>query len=134
MYCVDASVLLSAARGTERYSAQSRAFFDDVRGNRRQIFLPEIALGELASGLFRATDDASYVREYLSTLSALPNISFVAIDRNLSALSIDIILGTKLRAADALYVALALDYRLTLVSLDREQLQKAERFIAVQEP
>ncbi len=44
MFCIDASVIISAARGTEADSDRSIAFLDTIRKERQRVFLPEIAI------------------------------------------------------------------------------------------
>jgi len=39
-----------------------------------------------------------------------------------------------LRATDAIYVALTLDYNLELVTLDKEQLEKGKELVKVRKP
>jgi len=51
MFCIDASVIISAARGTETDSDRSIAFLHTIRKERQRVFLPEIAIAEVASGL-----------------------------------------------------------------------------------
>src|SRR5687768_12563208 len=109
MYCIDASVLLSAARGTEKYSEQSKNFLDTIRQKQQKIFLPEIVLPEIASGLIRATKDESFTQSLVDSLKDIPNFSFVPVDGKLSDIAVEVIIKTHLRGADAIYVALALD-------------------------
>lgn len=134
MFCIDASVIISAARGGELYSNRSRTFLNRVRDERLKAFLPEIALVEISSGLMRATKDASFSAVFARSIREIPNFSFVAVDSRLADRAIDIVTLTGLRAADALYVALARDYELILITLDREQMQKSHGLISVKEP
>ena len=134
MFCIDASVILSAAKGTEVYSQKSTEFLEMIDRESYKIFFPEIILPEIASGLVRQTGDEKLAAEYIENLSAVSNFSFVPVDSKLTALAVKIILKTKLRAADALYVALAYEYNLTLVTLDEEQLQRSAELVSVRRP
>lgn len=134
MYCIDASVILSAARGTESASKRSRLFLDALKVNQEKVFLPHIALPEIASGLMRATGDAPFTASFVEALRDVPNFSFVAVDSDLSNTAVHVILKTSLRGADALYVALTLEYGLTLITLDREQLKRGADLVSVREP
>lgn len=134
MFCIDASVIISAARGGEPHSDRSKAFLDDVRRDQLKAFLPEIAIVEVASGLFRATKDAAFSTAFVQSLRAIPNFSFVVMDSRLTDRAVEVIGQTGLRSADALYVALAFDYGLTLITLDREQRTKSRSLISVREP
>jgi len=134
MFCLDASVILSAARGSEINSGRSRAFLEFIRREEAKVFLPEIVIPEIASGLVRATKSGVFGDKFVTALRAIPNFSFVPVDSSISNLAVQVIQKTALRSADAIYVALALDYGLTLVTLDKEQLNKGKKLIAVREP
>ncbi len=134
MFCVDASVIISAARGGEPFSDQSKEFLDAMRRDRLKAFLPEIAIAEVASGLLRATKNAPFSAAFAQSLRMIPNFSFVAIDSRLTDRAVEIIGRTGLRSADAFYVALAFDYGLTLITLDREQRTKSRDLISAREP
>lgn len=134
MFCIDASVIISAARGGETHSGRSKAFLDGVRRDHLKVFLPEIAIVEVASGLFRATKDAAFSTAFAQSLRVIPNFSFVSMDSRLTDRAVEVIGHTGLRSADALYVALAFDYGLALITLDREQQVKSHSLISVREP
>lgn len=134
MFCIDASVILSAARGTEPHSRVSQRFLEELKGTDQKAFLPEIIIPEIASGLMRATKDASFMGAFVAALRDIPHFSFVPIDATMASAAVRVIAETSLRDADALYVALAWEYGLTLVTLDREQLTRAKRIIDAREP
>ena len=134
MFCIDASVIISGARGGEPYSNRSREFLNGVREEQQRVFLPEIAVPEVASGLMRGTKDAIFTKSFIESLRALPNFVFVAIDSRLADRAAHIAISTELRSADAIYVALAAEYNLTLVSLDRDQLKKGKHIVTTIEP
>ncbi len=134
MFCIDASVLISAARGTEPSSEQSQKFLKNVREERHNVFLPAIVLPEVASGLMRATKRPDVVEDFILALRAIPNFVFVPIDDRIASRAVDIITATALRSADALYVALSIEYKLVLITLDREQMEKGRRFIEIRLP
>ena len=96
--------------------------------------MPEISIAEIASGLFRVTKNSGFVNEFIDSLRAIPNFSFVPIDSRMSSLAVEVITKTNLKGADSLYVSLALDYHLTLITLDKEQLVKSQKIISVREP
>lgn len=134
MLCIDASVIISAARGGEPSSDRSRTFLDTMRRDRLKAFLPEILITEVTSGLFRATKNAPFSVAFARSLRTIPNFSFVTMDSRLTDRAVEIIGQTGLRSADALYAALAFDYGLTLITLDREQLTKSRALISTKEP
>jgi predicted nucleic acid-binding protein len=58
----------------------------------------------------------------------------VPVDSKLANLASWMIYKTGLRGADAIYVALAYDYNLELITLDKEQLEKGKKLIKVRRP
>ena len=134
MYCIDASVILSAIRPKELFSDKSQAFLNSLKKDELKVFCPEIIIPEIASGLFRATKNAQASYDFSLAMRDLPNFSFVAVDARLADLAVWIIAETGLRGADAIYVALAYDYQLELITLDKEQLQKGKKIIKTRMP
>lgn len=134
MFCVDASVFLSAAKGDEPYSKESKGFLDSVEREGYKILAPEILIPEVASGLMRATKDPDFSLEFVSALRGLPNCTFVPVDGRLADTAAKVIFETALRGADAIYVAVAFEYGLSLITLDKEQLEKGKKVIQVMLP
>ena len=134
MFCIDASVIISAARESETDSEKSRAFLHRVQENGEKVFLPEIVISEVAAGLFRASKRADFSYGFARDLRGIPNFSFVAVDARLADLAAEIAVRTSLRSADAIYAALAYDYHLTLVTLDKDQLARARGIITARQP
>ena len=134
MFCLDASVLISAAKGNEPYSKQSKNFLDSVRNEGYKMLVPEILIPEVASGLVRATADAEFSFEFIRAIRSLPNFAFVPVDGRLADRAVTIILETKLRGADAIYVAVAFEYGIPLITLDEDQLAKGGKLVQVRRP
>jgi predicted nucleic acid-binding protein len=118
----------------DTYAPQSKQFFATVAREGQKLFLPEIVLPEIASGLMRATANESLTRDFIDALRGLPNVSLVPVDRKLSMRAVNVILATSLKSADALYVALAFEYSLPLITLDQEQLRRGGKLVVTREP
>lgn len=134
MFCVDASVLISAAKGNEPYSQQSRDFLDSVKKEGYKMLVPEILIPEVASGLVRATTNAGFSFEFVGAIRSLPNFAFVPVDGRLADRAAKIIFETKLRGADAIYVAVAFEYGVPLITLDEDQLAKGGKLVQARRP
>jgi len=134
MYCIDASVIVNSLMEKESYCSQSKAFLNMVQEKGIRIFLPEIVIPEITSGIFRATKDENFTFQFTKNLRSILNFSFVSVDSRLADLASWVICKTGLKGADAIYVALAFDYNLELITLDKEQLEKAEKLIKVRRP
>lgn len=107
MFCIDASVIISAAKDSELSSNESRAFLDFVRRERAKVFLPEIAVVEIVSGLARATKRPDFAAEFSMVIRTVPNFVFVAVDGRLADLAVSVVCKIGLKSADAIYVAWA---------------------------
>ena len=134
MFCVDASVFISAAKGNEPYSTQSKSFLGVVKNEGYKMLVPEILIPEVASGLVRATTNAEFSFEFVRALRSLPNFAFIPVDGRLADRAATIIFETKLRGADAIYVAVAFAYGVPLITLDEDQLAKGKKLIEVRRP
>jgi len=87
MYCIDASVIINSVMEKEPYFSQSKAFLDTVREKRIKIFLPEIVIPEITSGILRATKDENFAFQFATGLRTISNFSFVPIDTKLANLA-----------------------------------------------
>lgn len=134
MYCIDASVIVNSQLEREPYHNRSKTFLRMVEEKNLKVFLPEITIPEIASGLFRAIQDPKIAYEFPISLREAPNFCFVAVNSRLANLASWIICQTGLRAADAIYVALAYDYNLELITLDKRQLEKSKKLVRVRKP
>ena len=68
-------------------------------------------------------------KKAIDDLSSAGIFQFVAIDDDLIQSAIDVATNLQLRAGDAIYVALARQLNIPLISWDKEQLQKASTII-----
>ena len=134
MYCVDASVIVSAALGSEHHSERSRMFFTQALEANAKFLVPEFTVPEIASATLRATQKKLAVYHFIKFFRNLDQFLFVSVERLLSDRATGIVLETGLRPGDALYVALAASYGIPLVTLDKEQLEKGRRVAEVREP
>lgn len=134
MYCLDASIIVNAQRPEEPYFSKSKAFLDLIKQKNLKAFLPEIAIPEITSALIRATKNPKTTYKFAMSLRQLSNFSFVPIDSHLANLAAWIISKTNLKSGDAIYVALAFDYNLELITLDKEQLGKGKKLVKVRRP
>lgn len=134
MFCIDTSVIISAASPKEPYFSKSKDFLTQIRERDVKVFLPEIIIPEITSGLFRAIGDSKIAYELALSFRNVPNFSFVTVDSRLANLASWVICKTGLKSGDAIYIALAFDYNLELITLDKEQLEKGKKLIKVRKP
>ncbi|MDI6591828.1 MAG: type II toxin-antitoxin system VapC family toxin [Patescibacteria group bacterium] len=131
MFCIDASIIISAANPKEPYFQKSKNLLTQIFERDLKVFLPEIIIPEITSGLLRATGNSKLAYELALAFRNVLNFSFVTLDSKLANLASWVICKTGLKSADAVYVALAFDYNLELITLDKEQLEKGKKLIKV---
>jgi predicted nucleic acid-binding protein len=134
MFCIDASVIVSAANPKEPYFFQSRKFLLQLQKENSKVFLPEIIIPEITSGFLKAISDPETVYKLALSFRNVPNFSFIPVDKRIADLASWIICKTGLKGTDAIYVALALDYNLELITLDKDQLEKSKGIIKARKP
>ena len=124
MYTIDASVHISALNPAEADSAISQAFLALVRQHRLPLFCPTLLLVEVAAAVARAFDDTGRAVALADALRSLPNQTLVPLDETLADRAVALAATARLRGADAIYAALAQQYGTTLITLDRQQLDR----------
>jgi predicted nucleic acid-binding protein len=113
---------------------QNRKFLLQLEKENSKVFLPEIIIPEITSGLLKAIRNPKTVYKLALSFRNVPNFSFIPVDKRIADLASWIICKTGLKGTDAIYVALALDFNLELITLDKDQLEKSEGIIKVRKP
>lgn len=134
MYCIDASVIINSQLEREPYHSQSKAFLIMVEKKNLKVFLPEIVIPEITSGILRATMDENSAFQLANNLRSISNFLFVSVDSKLANLASWVVCKTNSKGADAIYIALAFDYNLELITLDKGQLEKGKKLVKVRRP
>jgi predicted nucleic acid-binding protein len=131
---IDSSVFVSATRSSEPSNAESAAFLAWVRSERPRLFLPTLALVEVAAALSRAGHAASLAQQYALAIGQLPNLVLVPLDDGLACQSAALGAQHGLRGADAVFLASAAVFAAELITLDREQLRRGALVVQTLSP
>lgn len=129
MYCIDASVLTNSQMEHEEFHEYSKKLMGIIKDKGITVFIPEIALPEIASALARGTDDTENALAFVNELKLLPNFVFIPVDRELADLASRLAAEYRLRGCDAVYVAVASLFNTKLISLDKQQRERASNCI-----
>lgn len=121
MYCLDASVLVNSFIKSEEHYEYSKKLLDDIKSSGSVAILPEVA-----SAVSRGSDDSETAAEFAAELRRIPNFTFVPVDSELSALAVKFAAENKLRGCDAVYVAVASLFKVKLITLDSQQLERSK--------
>jgi len=117
---VDANVWLSTANSREPGHAHSVCFLREAMARRVAFLLPALVLSEVAGTAARHTQDPADGLALIERLLRLPNARFFDLTMPRAQAAAQLASRLFLRGADAQYAALAAEYRVPLVTLDRE--------------
>jgi len=130
-YTVDASVFLNAFNPYEAGHAESNRLLALLQEKAEPVIVPTLLLPEVAGAVARGRQDASLARRFTEALSRLPHLVIVPLDAALADQATGVAADHALRGSDAIYIAVALRFGSTLVTLDREQRERAAGLISI---
>ena len=131
---IDSSVFVSRARPQELGHPESVEFLKWVRAVRPRLFIPTLAVPEVAAALTRTGSDPEVAQRYALAIGQLPNTVLVALDDGLARQAAALAAQHKLRGADAVFVASAALFASELVTLDSEQLERGASVVQTLTP
>jgi len=134
MFTVDASVHIRAASPSEAGAVESHSFIDQLHGRPWPVFSPTLLLIEVAAAVARNKNDAAQGMAVAQAVRGLPGQVWVPWDDSLTDEAVRLAAELRLRGADAVYAAVAKRYRTTLVTWDRQQLDRLRTAIPVLTP
>ena len=134
MYCIDASVLINSEIEREKFHEYSKRLMEIIREQNVLVVVPEILGPEIASAIVRGTNNIDLAINFVDELQELPNFVFIPIDRELSNLASKFAAEYRLRGCDAIYVSTAFIFNVKLISLDKQQIERASKCIDVLTP
>jgi predicted nucleic acid-binding protein len=134
MFTIDASVHINAVNPKEEGSVESQAFLERLRGQPWPVFSPTLLLVEVATSVARAKDDANRGIAIARAIRGIPGQVWVPLDDALAEEAARLGAEYRLRGADAVYVAVAKGYGASLVTRDRQQLERLPSTLPVLTP
>jgi predicted nucleic acid-binding protein len=127
---LDASVFVAAISPREIHHLAAREIYDSYAAD-RAFLVPSLFRVEVLSALARRGEPDELL-DNVAVLVSGPRFHSVAIDASLIEKATDVARAARLRACDAVYVALALNLGAALLTLDTEvRLKIAEAFPAL---
>lgn len=123
---IDASVWVAAADATDPFSAASRRFLEAVVARGLPVALPALARLEVACALARRLRDAPAARRIADGMVGSPLVSEHVLDAALIDDAATAGTDAFLRAADAVYLALARRLGAAVVTWDGELIRRAD--------
>ena len=134
MAVVDASVLISAILPGEPHHEASKAWIDVLVNSGGHFSAPTILLSEVAAPLSRAYDQPELAHSVVQNLQVATFLTLVPVSVPLASRAATIASNHKIRGCDAVYVALAETLDEELITLDKQQSQRAQNIIRCRQP
>lgn len=122
---IDVSVVVSFLVPEDAHHALSRGWLRQQLLNATPLVVPILLLTEVGGAIARRTQARELGHRAVAQLQRLSALRIVAVDHRLGFLATELAVDLRLRGADAVYVALAVQLDLPLVSWDREQRERA---------
>ena len=134
MPVVDASVCTALFSPRELQHVPSRIWFREARRGDEQVVAPVILLAEVAAALGRGLGDAELVDYAVGILRSRRWVDLFPVTQALATRAAKIAADQKIRGCDAIYVALAQQLGMELVTLDSDQLDRGAAVIKTRTP
>jgi predicted nucleic acid-binding protein len=134
MYTLDANIFIRDLDTREPNHAECHMLLDRLQFRARTIIVPVLVLAEVAGTISRTRRDPMAGRLAADLLRGSKNITFIPLDDALGQDAAEIAADYALRGMDAIYVAVARRHDCTLVSLDREQRERAAVLVTARTP
>jgi predicted nucleic acid-binding protein len=131
---IDASVWVSYLIPRDVHHDTSVIWLRRWRDDRRELLAPVLLLAEVAGAVARRFDDQELGDEAKRSVLDLPDLRLIAIDQTGGDVAADIASRLRLRGADAIYVALAQEFDLPLVTWDDEIVKRAASVVSAFTP
>jgi predicted nucleic acid-binding protein len=134
MAVIDASVYIALVNAHEIEHASSWTWFEQAMRAEEPVVAPVILLAEVAAALSRGMGDPALAHRVAQQLARSEAIELIQITMAMAERAAEIAAEHRIRGCDAVYVALADQLSETLVTLDRQQLERGAALVTVRAP
>lgn len=131
---VDASVFVNALSPDEDGSDESAQFISRLKHEGVVLIQPTLFIPEVVASVARKQDSANIALEILPELKKLPKLTLVDLDNDFADFASEVAANHRLRGSDAVYAAVALRFGTEFITLDKEQLDRLPKVVAVRAP
>lgn len=134
MPVVDASVCTAFFNARELQHVPSRVWFREARKGEELVVAPVILVAEVAAALGRGLADPELADDAVDILLARRWVELFPVTQSLATRAAKIAAEQKIRGCDAIYVALAQQLGMELVTLDGDQLDRGAAVVQTRTP
>ncbi len=131
---IDANVFVSAAITTEPQHAVSLQFLKQVRVTAPELFCPVLLLPEASASISRPTGNLAMAAALVAQIEQWPGLQLIQITLARAQRAAAIAITERLKGADAIYAAIAEEFAASLVTWDKELLQRGPGVVATLTP
>jgi predicted nucleic acid-binding protein len=130
----DASFWVSAFFARDAHHDEASNLLRRIVGEEIPVTSPTLAVVEVAGALTRRTNDPQAVEAVLSFLYRLSQLSWAPLTLPFSEATAKVAISCSLRGADAIYVALAQQRGIPLITRDKEILSRGQSAAVILTP
>jgi predicted nucleic acid-binding protein len=134
VWVVDASVWTAYFMDDDVYNVASRTWVTARLQLGDELAGPDLLLVEVAAAIARRSGRAAPTEAAVANLLASPQVRFVPTDEAQRDAAAQLAVNLRLRGADAVYVAVAQQLGVPLITWDQEQLTRAAPAVTVRTP
>lgn len=131
---IDASVFVASLPIPDVNHVASREFIERVRQQRIAVVCPTLLLAEIAGALARRTGDDLPARHACERILRWRGMQLLPLTRARAVSAAAVAAQHGLRGADSTYLAAALERGCTVVTWDREMLERGTALVATTTP
>ncbi len=131
---VDASVWVSRLVSVDAHHSISQKWLEAFVADGGQCVAPVLLLAEVAGAISQCTTEPRLGQAALKLLLRMPALRIVNMERRLGMSAAQLAADLGLRGADAVYVALAQQLKVPLITWDQEQLDRTSSIIIARQP
>lgn len=131
---VDANVWVSAVVKHDTFHQRSRHWLRLQAGASVELYVPALAVVEVASAVARIQNSSSRGRHMAKWMQRSPNIEVLSMTDALIERAAEIAASHQIRGSDAVYVATAAGLSASLVTWDNELRERAASIVSVIQP
>ena len=129
---LDASLWVSRLVLQDEFHAAVKSWMKKQREAGVQFISPTLLLAEVGGAISRRTGDPALGGQAIHQLEDLPGLRLVEMDHELIHAAASLAAELGLRGADSVYVAVASQLHLPLVTFDVDQRERAQEKVSIQ--
>lgn len=134
MSVIDASIYVSLSNEADRHHDRCLAWFESTLRTDERIAAPSLLMVEVGASIRRLTGSSKLARRVVLDLQNSEVIELFPLTAARSNAAAILAAATGVRGADAVYLALAQELGESLVTLDRQQLERGRSQVHVTKP